>query len=96
MCVSIKQALERVVPKIYYQAALNGSLGKHTGQGWYKTQALCPFHNDKRPGTFHVNIHSGKFKCFSCGAYGGDVLDFHKMRHGLDTKTALKQLWGAA
>lgn len=92
MCVSIKQALERVIPKIYYQAALNGSLGMHTGSGWHKTNSLCIFHPDKQPGTFYVNLQTGKFKCFSCGKHG-DVLDFHKQKHGFDTSAATKDLW---
>lgn len=95
MCIKVKDVLDRVVSKAYYQRELGGVLGRHTGQGWYKTTALCPFHNDRRPGTFYVNVHTGKYKCFSCGA-SGDVIDFHKHKYGLDTKAALKDMWRAA
>ncbi len=91
MCTSIRQVLNKVLPRIYYQTELNGSIGRHTGQGWHKTTTLCPFHNDKRHGTFHVNVNTGKYKCFSCGA-SGDFIDFHRNKYGFDLKTALKDL----
>jgi len=31
---------------------------------------LCPFHNDRRIGSFSVNILTGRYHCFSCGAKG--------------------------
>lgn len=32
--------------------------------------ALCPFHDDKKAGSFFINIQSGMYHCFSCGAKG--------------------------
>lgn len=44
--------------------------------------ALCPFHPDKRPGTFHVSILDGHYHCFSCKAHGTAVNYVHEV-HGL-------------
>jgi hypothetical protein len=51
------------------------------GAGEWKT-ALCPLHKDTRP-SLRVNLNSGAFKCWGCGAHGGDVLAFHMQRSGL-------------
>lgn len=53
--------------------------------------ALCCFHPDKNP-SLAVNLEKGAFKCFSCGAKGGDVLDFYRLRHNVDFMTAVKAL----
>ena len=53
---------------------------------------LCPFHADKRAGSFVVNKTSGAFKCFSCGEAGGDVIDFHMKANQLSFKDAFNQL----
>ena len=42
--------------------------------------AQCPFHNDNTP-SFSMNIHTGAFICFSCGAKGG----IHKLARRLFT-----------
>lgn len=34
---------------------------------------LCPFHDDHHPGSFKVFRANQRFKCFSCGAYGGSI-----------------------
>lgn len=41
--------------------------------------ALCPFHDDRRLGSFMVSPSKNIYTCFSCGAHGGPV-DF-LMRH---------------
>jgi len=53
---------------------------------------LCPFHNDGKPGSFHVNVKSGGYKCFSCGAKGGDVIAFTMDVYGLSFPEALAKL----
>ncbi len=63
---------------------------KLTGTGTWKL-ALCPFHDDTNP-SLGVNIDSGGFLCHACGARGGNVLDFHKLRHGLGFVDAAKAL----
>lgn len=59
--------------------------------------AVCPFHDDTRP-SLRVNIENGAFRCMVCGAKGGDVLAFHRQRHGLSFQQAARDLgaWSAA
>jgi DNA primase len=81
-----------VTPERYYGSYLNGSWGKPTSNGWHHWNGLCPFHNDKRPGSFVVNRDSGAFKCFSCSEHGGDIIDFHMKFRNLGFKDAIEQL----
>lgn len=58
---------------------------------------LCPFHADNKPGSFHVNLTTGAFKCFSCGNKGGDIIAFVMAVHNLsffDALTKLADEWG--
>jgi len=72
-------------PSVYY-----GQLFTLKGS---KTQVLVPccFHHDKSP-SLSINLTKGTFNCLGCGAKGGDVLDFHKLKNGLDTIEAAKEL----
>lgn len=56
---------------------------------WRKT--ICPFHEDTRP-SLAIHMDKGAFKCFSCGAKGGDVLAFHRQLHNLSFVDACKDL----
>ncbi|NCF35853.1 MAG: hypothetical protein GWP56_05620 [Gammaproteobacteria bacterium] len=53
---------------------------------------LCPFHADRKPNNFYVNIDTGAFKCFSCGIGGGDIISFIQLRYGLSFREALQKL----
>ena len=66
------------------------------GRGTWRT-TRCVFHDDSRP-SLSVNINTGGFKCHACGAHGGDVLAFHRQRHGLGFKDAAQALdaWGSS
>ena len=46
----------------------------------------CPFHRDSKP-SCSINIDTGMWKCFSCGA-GGSMYDFYMEMHGTDFATA--------
>ncbi|NCC61902.1 MAG: hypothetical protein EOM12_13405 [Verrucomicrobiae bacterium] len=83
-------------PERFYSMFLNGSLGKPTGGGWHKWNGLCPFHDDNRPGTFVINSKTGAYRCFSCGAKGGDIFDFYMEKERLGFKDAFKVLGRAA
>jgi hypothetical protein len=49
----------------------------------------CCFHDDSLPSlSFHL-IHGG-FHCFACGAKGGDIISFHRLRYGLSFKETVK------
>jgi DNA primase len=60
------------------------------GRGPWRS-ALCPFHDDSRP-SLRIHIETGAFRCMACGAKGGDVLAFHRLRHGLSFLQAARDL----
>lgn len=93
MCKIAK--LKRSMDNKSYYLSQGILLGRYTGGGWHNTKNLCPFHHDKNAGTFNVNLQTGQYKCFSCGATG-DVIDFHTHKHGFSLKDALKNLGGLA
>lgn len=79
-------------PARYFEGA-----GLHLyGRGVWQS-AICPFHDDTRP-SLRVNVATGAYRCMACSARGGDLLDFHRARHGLGFKAAARELgvWGAA
>lgn len=53
---------------------------KLTGVGEWRS-AVCPFHDDTRP-SLRVRIDCGAFRCMVCGAHGGDVIEFERLRSG--------------
>lgn len=61
-----------------------------SGRGRWRS-ALCPFHADHNP-SLRVNAESGAFRCMACAARGGDVLAFHRARHGLSFVQAARDL----
>lgn len=63
------------LPAYYYTAELK----RLAGYGEWR-QAVCCFHDDHNP-SLSVNICTGGFRCFACGAHGGDVLDFQRLRY---------------
>jgi DNA primase len=83
-----------VAPTAYYEVHLKGAFGKPTGNGWHSWNGLCPFHTDTRAGSLVINKVSGAFRCFSCGARGGDIIAFHMKRQGIGFTEALNQLGG--
>jgi DNA primase len=83
-----------ILPIDFYRQQLPCAIFKN--KGW-NNGGLCPFHSDNNPGSFHVNIQTGAFKCFSCGAAGGDIIAFAMTLHGLEFSEAIHQLsmeWG--
>ena len=59
--------------------------------GW-NDGGLCPFHDDNHKGSFRVDLETGAFKCFACGASGSDVIAFTMALHGLQFIEALAHL----
>jgi DNA primase len=79
----------------FYQSELP-AMPPTNRDGWVEG-GLCPFHADKRAGSFRVNLDTGAFKCFSCGTSGGDIIAFLQVRDGLSFPEALKRIssdWG--
>jgi DNA primase len=60
------------------------------GRGAWRS-AICPFHADKKP-SLRIRVETGGFCCMACGAHGGDVLDFHRLRYGLSFVEAAQAL----
>ncbi|MBY0437378.1 MAG: hypothetical protein K2W80_04230 [Burkholderiales bacterium] len=60
------------------------------GRGAWR-DALCPFHDD-HSASLRVRIENGAFRCMSCGARGGDVLAFLRLRNGIGFVAAAKRL----
>ncbi len=90
--------LKREIPseQFYHIALPQMPTGKR--QGWVGG-GLCPFHDDHSPGNFRVNLTSGAFKCFACGAKGGDIIAFVMLRDSLEFRDALHFLayqWGVS
>lgn len=53
-------------------------------------QGPCPIHGGSD--SLGVNVETGCWFCFSCGAKGGDMLDFHRQIHGLSFPEAAREL----
>lgn len=84
---SVKAAIS---PADFYQYELPDMA--RTNKGGWQDGGLCVFHNDQHTGSFRVNLDTGAFCCFSCGAKGGDIAAFTMQRDGLTFPDALKQL----
>jgi len=46
-----------------------------------EVMALCPFHDDRDP-SLSMNIQTGLFRCFGCGA-AGSIFDFYARTHDM-------------
>ena len=92
--LSAKFIKSRIKPLDFYRRELPDAKLKH---GTWIDGGICPFHNDRKPGSFKINLITGAYKCFSCDASGGDIIDFVRALHGLSFVEALKKLseeWG--
>ena len=70
---------------------------KTSGSNTWKEAGTCPFHNDRKAGSFRINSINGAFMCFSCGTKGGDIIAFTQKKYGLsfvDTIRKLSSDWG--
>jgi hypothetical protein len=86
----LKYIKENVGIEIFYMQELTNFRPRNWKQ--WTCGGLCPFHKDKRQGSFWINISSGAYKCFSCGAKGGDVIAFVCQKYSLRFKQALDRL----
>lgn len=59
--------------------------GKQHGREWL---ARNPMRADSRPGSFSVNLDSGKYYDYASGCHGGNLLDLYKDIHGCNAKDA--------
>jgi hypothetical protein len=90
---TIKNAIN---PHDFYLREQNLCHFAHRSGPW-TISGLCPFHADNTQGSFKVNLTTGAFHCWSCGACGGDIIAFIQKRDGLEFMEALQKLccdWG--
>lgn len=80
---------ERIQPEDFYTRELGVPI-RPRARKW--VSALCVFHPDRRRGNFGVNTETGAFKCFACGAAGGDILDFLQLRYSCSFTDAIERL----
>ena len=87
---------QEISPLDFFTNELQGSnLQKYS----WNDGGLCPFHNDGKTGSFHVNVETGGYNCFSCGAKGGNIIAFTMALYDFDFHEALVKLceeWGVA
>jgi hypothetical protein len=74
--------------RLFFESAL-GRLTKPNGKSW--ALGRCPFHRSKSGRSFSVNIRTGGWRCFGCGAHG-DIVKFVMLRDGLSFKEAAQSL----
>lgn len=55
----------------------------------------CCFHEDKHP-SLSIDTELGRFKCFACGAYGGDAITYLQKRTGKGFVEVVESLIGGA
>ncbi|MDR2645851.1 MAG: hypothetical protein LBC04_01575 [Holosporaceae bacterium] len=65
--------------------------GRETIQG-SDYVALNPGRNDSKPGSFRIDIETGKFHDFASGNKGGSIIDLTAFAYGCDLPTAAKKL----
>jgi hypothetical protein len=66
-------------PIDYYRVYFS-HLPTQTNREWINV--ACCFHDDKNP-SLSLNLKSGGFYCFGCGAKGGDIVAFHMQHYGI-------------
>lgn len=67
------------LPETYYQQEFPG-LKPTNNKNWVSVH--CCFHEDRQP-SLRLNLRNGSFRCFGCGAHGGNVIAFHCQRYHL-------------
>jgi DNA primase len=82
----LNRAVLKANPRAYYISQGMKLIG---GGEW--VNAVCPFHKDTNP-SLRINTKTGAYRCFVCGARGGDILAFHQHKHGIGFFEAAKEL----
>lgn len=80
-------------PEAFYRREFGQRLSR-SSRGWVRTN--CVFHQPDRNPSLNLNLSSGGFYCFACGAKGGDVVDFVRMRDGISFRAAATALGALA
>lgn len=88
--VSAREITLAIPVSEYYRFEIPSMPTPRRSHGWVPG-GLCPFHDDRHRGNFHVNLDTGAFKCFACDAHG-DLIAFCMQRYGLSFSEALREL----
>ena len=67
-----------------------GSFRKSDNSDWAVTRC-CFHHPDKNP-SMSINLRTGAFHCWACGAKGHNIVDFYQLFYCVDRQTALEAL----
>ncbi len=86
-----KDLKESIFPSDFYRQVLPSMPPPRRETGWVGG-GLCPFHDDHHTGNFRINLDTGAYFCFACGARGGDIIDFLQTRDSLTFGEALEVL----
>lgn len=54
-------------------------------------QVCCPIHGEDNP-SLSIHMERGNWKCFACGATGGDALELYRRARGLTFAQAARDL----
>lgn len=54
-------------------------------------QLRCPIHGESNS-SLSIHLERGNWRCFACGAAGGDVLELYRRARGLPFKQAAREL----
>lgn len=76
-------------PRTFYQREFGSALARER-RGWAQTK--CCFHDGQSKTSLSLNMVEGHFRCFSCGAHGGDLITFVRLRYRLDFRGACREL----
>jgi hypothetical protein len=83
--------LKAALPAAVYYPRTLPTMPPPKRAGWVDG-GLCPFHEDTHRGNFRVNLDTGAFCCFACGAKGGDLIAFHQRVRNLSFPDAVADL----
>lgn len=75
--------------RAFYQREFGSALSRER-RGWAQTK--CCFHDGQSKTSLSLNLNEGHFRCFSCGAHGGDLIAFVRLRYKLDFRGACREL----
>jgi DNA primase len=89
--VDISNLKNQISPTVFYSNEFQNARFISTGSNWVKVLSTCPFHQDKNPGSFHINNQNGAFHCFACGEKG-DMIKFFMNKYNLGFKEAITKL----
>ncbi|RQR29409.1 CHC2 zinc finger domain-containing protein [Burkholderia sp. Bp9142] len=70
-------------------AQMGAEISKSNGSGY--AQIRCPIHGECNP-SLSIHLERGNWRCFACGAAGGDVLELFRRARGLTFAQAAREL----